>query len=352
MRTLIGRSAAARVIRRRSSGERRVVPGWRRSGPLILRASRRGPHADPSADLEPERLGGAALVYGEAQPPVGVRDEHELASPGGSKGLEVAYRHLAVAHVDAEGGTVLELRFLLGYGQAGVAVAVYGDDPCRDTLTRAPLDDTRYAEAHQGGWFRGLSQLRELQSRREVRRHRREDVATVEGVRDGVDVIALVGEHYHLRNATQSLSSRGEQAVIRPDQQGPALRPQRERPPIRTNSRIDDREVDRVIWHVASRVLQDLRPGLDLESRHLVSKIHDRYPGRDAQHHTLARADEVVGEPEVGEEADGPHAGKYKADRPPCDPTSDNASAERSPPKRRCRPPHNPRPAAIQALHS
>src|SRR5215211_1783668 len=41
-------------------------------------------------------------------------------------------------------------------------------------------------------------------------------------------------------------------------------------------------------------------------------QVHDRNPRRDAQHHTLARANEIVGEPEVREETYGSHASSIK----------------------------------------
>src|ERR671912_1534010 len=75
---LIGRSAAARSIRFRSSGESGAFPrstggpdlGLRRSVTVILR----GYQAYLSSDVERERLGRATFVYGEAQAPVGVGD--------------------------------------------------------------------------------------------------------------------------------------------------------------------------------------------------------------------------------------------------------------------------------------
>src|SRR5215207_7095519 len=77
--TLIGRSAAARSIRFRSSGESGALfprstggpdLGLRRSVTVILR----GYQAYLSSDFERERLGRATFVYGEAQAPVGVGD--------------------------------------------------------------------------------------------------------------------------------------------------------------------------------------------------------------------------------------------------------------------------------------
>src|SRR3712207_4063204 len=102
MRMLIGRNAAARTIRRRSPDE--IARGSRCSGSFILRTSRRGRYSHPSANLQPERVGGAALVDGEAQSPVRVGDEHQFASPGGPEGLKVPDRHLTIPDVDPHGG--------------------------------------------------------------------------------------------------------------------------------------------------------------------------------------------------------------------------------------------------------
>src|SRR5215207_6158626 len=167
MRTLIGRRAAAFTIRRRSSGESGAGPsapggpgsGSRRSGTVIFRTfQRRQEH--PSADLEPERLVGVALVYGEAQPPVRVGYQNQLARLGRPEGLDVADGHLAVPGVDHQLGAVLEPRFLLRDREPGVAEAVYGDDPGRETAPRACLLDVRRSEPCQGRGVRGLAELR------------------------------------------------------------------------------------------------------------------------------------------------------------------------------------------------
>src|SRR5215212_11072835 len=123
--TLIGRSAAARSIRFRSPDERGAVLrsaggpdlGLCRSVTLI----RLGYQTHLSSDFERECVGRAAFVYGEAQPPVGVRDEHQLASLGRPERLNVANRHLAVTGVYAKDFTVREPRLLLQNGEPCVA---------------------------------------------------------------------------------------------------------------------------------------------------------------------------------------------------------------------------------------
>src|SRR5215207_9820973 len=122
--TLRGRRAAARTTRPRSTGERGVLSGALRSrsrcSGSIAGVTFPQRNTNISAYLEPERPGGITLVYGEAQPPVRVRDEHQFASPGRPEGLQIAYLHLAFADVHRHGGAVLELPFLLAYGQPGV----------------------------------------------------------------------------------------------------------------------------------------------------------------------------------------------------------------------------------------
>src|SRR5919107_123095 len=129
--TLIGRSAAARSIRFRSPREREDSPrstggpdpGIRRSGIVISR----GYQTYHSSDLERERLGRATFVYGEAQAPVGVGDEHQFAGLGRPESLDVSNRHPAVTGVYFQGVTIPKSRLLLHDGEPGVAEAVDGD---------------------------------------------------------------------------------------------------------------------------------------------------------------------------------------------------------------------------------
>ncbi len=128
-----------------------------------------------------------------------------------------------------------------------------------------------------------------------------------------MDVVASVGKQHGPRDATQRLGGGDEQTVVRPHQQRPSASPNGQRSPLRPYPRVNDREIDRIPRHVARGVLEYLGTGLDLEPRNLVRQVHDGNPRRDAQHHALARADKVVTQPEVREEADGPHADQYKA---------------------------------------
>src|SRR3712207_1807176 len=121
-------------------------------------------------------------------------------------------------------------------------------------------------------------------------------------------MVPLIGDNHSLGDPVKSLRRGNKKTFVRPDQIGPLPRPQRERPPLRANPRIYDREVDSIVGHVAGGVLQDLRPNLYLEPCHLMCQVHEHNPRRDACHYPLARTDEVLGNPEVREETYGPHA--------------------------------------------
>src|SRR5215204_5471731 len=85
-RTLSGRRAAARVTRLLSAGERGAGPSrplgpWR-SGSIVRVTLCLERYTDRRARLQPESVGGVALVYSEAQPPVRVWYEHQLSRLG------------------------------------------------------------------------------------------------------------------------------------------------------------------------------------------------------------------------------------------------------------------------------
>src|ERR671912_967374 len=160
---LIGRSAAARSIRFRSSGERGAFPRSTGGPDLGLRRSvtviRRGYQAHLSSDLERERLGRATFVYGEAQAPVGVGDEHQFASLGRPESLDVSNRHPAVTGVYFQGVTIPKSRLLLHDGEPGVAEAVDGDY-AGDETSSLVYPYARRSETHQRRRVHGFPQVR------------------------------------------------------------------------------------------------------------------------------------------------------------------------------------------------
>src|SRR5215213_9175038 len=193
---LIGRSAAARNIRFRSSGERGTVARPSGGPDLGLRRSdtvdRRGDQTHLSSDLERERVGGATFVYGQAKAPVGVWDEHQLARLGRPERLDVSDGHPAVTGVDSQVFTVLEPRLLLHDGEPCVAIAVDGDDVGNETLSFVYQRALR-AESHQRSRVHRLPELRKADPGRKMGGRGGEDIAAVKGVGDGMQVEALLG---------------------------------------------------------------------------------------------------------------------------------------------------------------
>src|SRR5215208_3909206 len=226
--TLIGRSAAASSIRFRSSGESGAVPRSTGGPDLGLRGSvtliRRGYKAYLSSDLERERLGRATFVYGEAQAPVGVGNEHQFASLGRTESLDVSNRHPAVTGVYFQGVTITKPRLLLEDGEPGVAEAIDGDDAGNKTRSLF-YPYARRSETHQRRRVHGFPHLRKPNPGRKMCRHRGEDIAAVKGAGDGMQVKAFLGGRTSSRDATQRLRRRNEQPVVRTDHQSPALRP-------------------------------------------------------------------------------------------------------------------------------
>src|SRR5215203_1079248 len=211
--TLIGRRAADRSIVFRCSGGRGEDSlsssgpdsGSRRSATAVLRKEE--PHS--SSDFQGEGLGRVALVYREAQAPVGVGDEHQFARPGGPEGLYVPDGHLTVAGIDLQGVTVLETRLLRGDREPRVAEVVDGDDA--GGQPPAPVGRDAYRpQTAQRSRVHGLPEIRYPHPGHKMRRHRGEDVATVEGVGDRMQMIALLRERDGGGDAIQRLRRRNE----------------------------------------------------------------------------------------------------------------------------------------------
>src|SRR5215204_7443796 len=150
--TLIGRSAAVRSIRFRSSGESGAFPRFAGGLDLVLRRSvtviRRGYQAYLSSDLERECLGRATFVYSEAQAPVGVGDEHQFASIGRPESLDVSNQHPAVTSVYFQGVTIPKPRLLLHDGEPCVAETIDGDDVGNETSSLI-YEYARWSDTHQ-----------------------------------------------------------------------------------------------------------------------------------------------------------------------------------------------------------
>ena len=142
-----------------------------------------------------------------------------------------------------------------------------------------------------------------------MRRRRREHVARVEGARDLGQAVALVRELVR-RVDTELVRREHQQPVVRADEQPPVGGGDGDRAAISADAGVDDREVhaDRL---VARRVAQDeraLEDGLRLDA---VRDVDDAHVGRDARDHPVTRPDEVVLQPEVGEEGDDGHGADF-----------------------------------------
>jgi hypothetical protein len=106
-----------------------------------------------------------------------------------------------------------------------------------------------------------------------------------------------------LVDAAKGVRRREEQAVVRPDEQAAVACPQGERPAMASDPRVDDREMD-ADRHVRKRVAENKRALQHLLWRDPVGDVDDLRLGRDPLHHAMARTDEVVLQPEVGEKGD------------------------------------------------
>ena len=142
-----------------------------------------------------------------------------------------------------------------------------------------------------------------------MRRRRREDVSRVEGSRHLRQAVAL-GRKLVRRGDAELVRGEHQQAVVGTDEQPPVLRRDRDRATIAADAGVDDGEVhaDRL---VARRVPQNDRA---LEHRlrlDAVRDVDDAHLGRDACDHAVTGADEIVLQPEIGEERDDGHRADF-----------------------------------------
>src|SRR5215204_4613014 len=119
--TLIGRSAAARSIRFRSSGERGAFPRSTGGPDLGLRRSvtviHRGYQAYLSSDLELERFDRANSVYGLVEAPVAVADVHQLPCLPRHEILDAPNRPRTVTDIYFQGVTRPAPQLLMHHGE-------------------------------------------------------------------------------------------------------------------------------------------------------------------------------------------------------------------------------------------
>ena len=136
-----------------------------------------------------------------------------------------------------------------------------------------------------------------------MRGSRREQIAPVECPRDALERVVGVRQLVGLGDAAELVDGRKQQAVVRADVDPSFAVAQSESAPRRPDSRIDDGEVDSD-RHVRKRVREGQRALKHLSRRYPVGDVNDLGVRRDALHHAVTGSDEVVLEPEVGQERD------------------------------------------------
>ena len=146
-------------------------------------------------------------------------------------------------------------------------------------------------------------ELRRLDPEREVRGRRREDVAPVERRRDRLERVLAVRDLVRGLDPAELLRGRHEQPVVGADVEAAVAAAEGDRPAIAPDARVDDREVH-ALGEVRERVREHDRPLQHAVRLDPVRDVDDLDLGRDPLHHAVARADEVVLEPEVGQERD------------------------------------------------
>jgi hypothetical protein len=146
-------------------------------------------------------------------------------------------------------------------------------------------------------------QLLDRQPLRQMGRRRRKDVTPVERRRDRLERVFTVRDLMRGLDPTELLRRRHEQPIVRPDVETPVAAPQRDLPAVTADAGIDDREVH-AFGEVRQRVREHDRALEHLVRLDPVRDVDDLDLGRDPPHHAVADADEVVLEPEVGQERD------------------------------------------------
>ena len=153
----------------------------------------------------------------------------------------------------------------------------------------------------------------ESEPEREVRRRRREDVSAVEGRRDGLERVLAVGQLVGGVDPAELLGRRDQQAVVGADVEAAVAAAERDAHAGR-RPRPDRRPRGGRLGEVRERVREHERALQHALRRDPVRDVDDLDLGRDPLHHAVAGADEVVLEPEVGEEGDRSRSGATLTD--------------------------------------
>ena len=135
-----------------------------------------------------------------------------------------------------------------------------------------------------------------------MRRSRAEEISPVERPRDRFQRVCRVRQLVRLGDAG-ARRGRQQEPVVGPDVHAPLPVAKSERTPWASYTGIDDREVD-PDGHEPDRVRQHEGALEDRRRRDPVGDVDDLHVRGDALDHAVARADEIVLEPEVAEEGD------------------------------------------------
>ena len=161
----------------------------------------------------------------------------------------------------------------------------------------------RNVEADEGLRIDRGAELIDRDAAGEVSGGRREEIAAVEGAGDAVECEIRVGQLVRGGDSAGSFRGRDQQAVVGADEQAAVARGERERPTVAADARVDHGEVDS-LGHVRERVAKDERTLENVLRRDAVRDVDDLRVGCDPLDHAVAGSDEVVSEPEVGQEGD------------------------------------------------
>ena len=166
-----------------------------------------------------------------------------------------------------------------------------------------PVDGCGQLEPDERRGLERTTELRRVEPAGEVGGRRREDVAAVEGARDGLEPVRRVLQLPRALDAAETVRGQHEQPVVRADVEPSVAGAESDGLPLGADTGIDDREVH-ALGHVREGVGEHERALQHLRRLDAVRDVDDVRVRRDALDHAVARADEVVLEPEVGEEGD------------------------------------------------
>ena len=257
------------------------MPGWARE--------RHG--GAPAADRDRDVLVGVLVEDDLAVARVGERARGDrVVAVGGELELDLRPRHCA------ELLDVAPRQVQLHVPESVDVEAARADAPRADVRLRHLEPDERV------GLHRG-AELTDVEPPREVCRRRREDIAAVEGRGHRLERVLPVRDLVRRLDAAELLGRRHEQAVVRPHIQPPVRPADGDLSAIAADSWVDDREVH-ALGQVRQRVREHERALEDALRLDPVRDVDDLDLGRDPLHHAVAGSDEVVLEPEVGQERD------------------------------------------------